>query len=103
MFRLGMYTNFPVIGIASYNGYTFSPLAETVSCRVKPIYDQAGRTVIYSILSVGIKDRIIVGTPPSNWPAGTPFTIDTAFQTIRQQLTVPGGEYHYKNTGLGNI
>lgn len=79
-----------------YNSVLFDPNAtETLHLSVKPMYDAAGRTVVYNVYSITLKSIIA----QQNQPA----TSDDFITTLRTKLTKPGGELIYENQGLGRI
>lgn len=83
------------LGTLSYNGYTFTDKAETVALRGVPEFDAAKRTIVNTTWTITIKDHVTNSTPGSS--------IDTAMETIRQQLWAQGGVFTYQNRGLGNL
>ena len=82
------------LGFCRYNGHDFTSYAETVSISGTPVYDQAGRTVVYTQWSITIKDRMAV-------LAGT--SLDATIQQVKNRLMVPGGEFIYTNHGFGSL
>ncbi|HMP07596.1 MAG TPA: hypothetical protein PJ982_14700, partial [Lacipirellulaceae bacterium] len=82
------------MGFCRYNGHDFTSYAETVSISGTPVYDQAGRTVVYTQWSITIKDRM-AGL------AGT--SLDATIQKVKNRLMVPGGEFIYTNHGFGSL
>src|SRR4051794_31718111 len=79
-------------GVVFYNGYTFPDDTETVSVDVRPVYDQAGRTVVYNAYTFTF--RWVLSVSP-----GT----DSTLESLRKRLTTPAGEFHYEGCGLGNL
>lgn len=80
----------------SYNGITFPPtMTETREASVRPMYDQAGRTVIYNVYSITLKSTL----GDINQAVGQ--STDGTLETLRKRLTTPGAELHYNGCGLG--
>lgn len=80
------------LGSLSYGGFDFSgPTTETLKASIKPQYDAAGRTVIYTVYSFTFR-TLIAGDPT-----------DSQIQFARRVLTKPGGQFVYRNRGLGDI
>lgn len=90
-----MPTNLPVSGTNSYNGYTFGVMTETLSVNGRPVFDSAGRAVIYVIWQLQIKTKIAA----ANSNAST----DAELETMRTLLTAPGGALNYSDKGFGDL
>lgn len=76
----------------SYNGVTFDYRTETTDFSAKPVYDQAGRTVVYVLYTITLKGYVFD-------PASTDATMDD----LRNRLTQPAGEFRYSDTGVGTF
>lgn len=77
--------------IATYNGITFGHKTETVGVDIRPVYDTAGRAVVYNVYSFTISGPVYVSGGVS----------DTTMPGIIRALTQPAGEFRYENKGLG--
>ena len=85
--------------VCRYNGFDFNALAAgsglptvlTTGINVKPVYDQAGRTVVYSEYDLTLQA----------WVFGQP--TDAAVQSAVRLLTVPAGVLEYENKGVGGL
>lgn len=86
---------FQAVGTCSYNGFTFSPNLETLGVSIEPVYDSAGRTVVFSVFRFELRD--LRQTPDGSG------TVDADMQEIRRRLMKPAGEFRYENKGLGNL
>jgi hypothetical protein len=82
----------PTFGTLHYNGYTFNEKTETVALSMRPVYDHAGRTVLYLLFSITVR-TVITGV------AGT----DAEVGRIRRQLTRPAGRLNYDGRGFGGL
>jgi hypothetical protein len=78
-------------GICSYNGFAWNATANTLDFSVKPVYDRAGRTVVYSVFSITLTE-IISGRPT-----------DAVVQGALSALTQPAAGLYYNNRGVGNV
>lgn len=79
------------LGELRYNGYDFGPYTETTSCSVRPVYDEAKRTVIYSLFNFEFR-TVIHGRPT-----------DTAVEDARRRLSKPAGEFVFRGRGFGDL
>lgn len=82
------------LGSCSYNGYAFSAHMETAALKGTPMYDQAGRTVVYTQWMLTIRDKI--GAAPGD-------TLDATIEDARQRLLIPGGALFYSGKGFGQL
>lgn len=88
-----MPTNLTAVGTCSYNGYTFSEYSETMSIDLTPVMDQAGRTVVYVVWAITMRDRIF----------GTADAVNTAMNDIQSKLTAQGGALAFAFKGYGDL
>jgi hypothetical protein len=79
------------VGVVEYNGYTFDG-ASNVTIRCEPVYDDAGRTVVYHKYVVNVKSLVAE-------VAGTDLTL----AGIRALLTKAGYGLRVYNKGYGNL
>ena len=86
-------TGLPAPFTASYNGHSFSAAMETLSIDGRPIYDQAGRTIIYVVYHITIKDYV----------SGNGADPGPQLELIRMRLQTPGQQFRYQNKGFGNL
>lgn len=84
----------PAKGVLQYNGFAFGPYTETTSMKVRPQFDAAGRTVIYSLFTFGFKT--VLTAPPGS-------ANDAQVLAARQALTKSGGEFVYTGRGFADI
>lgn len=87
----------PTNGI-SYNGVNFDAATETLEVTKTPVYDQAGRTVIYSVISITLQ-----GLVHSAKAAGILSGTDAVMTIDRVLLEQPGGAFDYSNQGFGTL
>src|SRR5438552_18771067 len=92
-----MAQNLQALGEASYNGWTFSPRAETIGFKATFHQDQAKRTIVWTTYVITIKDKI-----PAILEQTGITGVDTLVQQARQKLGVQGGTFKYVNRGMGN-
>ena len=59
------------VGEITYNGVTFGAMTETTSFSARPVYDQAGRTVIYRLYSFTLKGNVFSSIPVTQTLTGT--------------------------------
>jgi hypothetical protein len=91
--------------LCEYNGYTFSPAAETTELRVTPMPDAAQRTVVYSIYSISIKDYLAapysaeLETAPSAL-ASTAASLGSQAVARLQKWAAP---FRYEGRGVGDL
>lgn len=83
----------PSTGTCTYNGFTFSNNVVTTDLSITPVYDTAGRTVVYSIFALTLEDKY----------TNSGASIETLMETVRSQLLSPAGELVYANKGLGDL
>jgi len=81
----------PDIGAIVYNGFTFPVETETTDVSVKPVYDQAERTVVASRISLTIKTII---------NAATFSALESTIEAIIVRLTHPSKPFVYRGRGL---
>ncbi len=75
-----------------YNGYTFSPYCSS-KVNVTPVYDEAGRTVVYSVAKLHAREMV-------DDESGT----DSKVEDLLARLTAPAGELKYSNgRGFGSF
>lgn len=78
--------------LCEYNGYQFdAEYTVTTDIRIRPVFDKAGRTVIYNEFSISLR-TIIAGDLTS-----------TAVTDARRRLTKSGCAFRYKGRGLGDL
>jgi hypothetical protein len=82
----------PPVGVTAYNGVTFGARMETKNIDIKPVYDAAGRTVVYNLYSLTIDTDVYVHGQ----------TADTSLEALRRQLLQPAVRLDYTTKGLGN-
>lgn len=83
----------PAIGTLSYNSYTFTSVTKS-HVNAKPVYDEAGRAVVYIIYSITVTAHIAL-------PGGG----DTAtyIGDLRRRLLEPGCDLHYEGKGFSDL
>lgn len=79
------------VGAIVYNGVRFSAFAETLEFRATPVYDRAGRTVVHTVFSITVRDRV----------AGRPS--DVAVERMMSALLIPSAGLIYNGRGLGGV
>jgi hypothetical protein len=82
----------PAVGLAWYNGFTFSSYAETTSLRVRPIKSADGRTITESVISIEIQDYV-----------ASTISADTISTGMVIALTQPAAGFIYNGRGVGGI
>ena len=84
-----------ITGTMSYNGLSFThPNTRIVHHNATPVYDDAGRTVVYVRYTVGISTEI---------QATAPTTTDADVATMRKTIMKSGGQLTLTGSGLGTI
>ena len=90
---------------AEYNGYRFSPAAETTALNITPKDDPAGRTVAYCVYSITIKDYLNV--PYSAELDTAPGALGATSSSLGAQavakLTKHAGAFYYEGRGVGDL
>ncbi len=90
---------FPNTMEAFYNGHTFSAVAETTDFKITPIYDQAGRTVVYCIYAITIKETICPSDGAVAAEGKTASFVESAVETLSQ----PAAVFRYGGRGFGDL
>jgi hypothetical protein len=90
---------------AEYNGYRFSPAAETTALNITPKDDPAGRTVAYCVYAITIKDYLNV--PYSAELDTAPGALGATSSSLGAQavarLTKHAGAFYYEGRGVGDL
>ncbi len=84
-------TNLPALGIASYNGVTFTALCETLNYTVTPVEDVSGRTFSYYIHRIRLRDEVTVAFG----------TVDSTMDALTTALMQPAAPLQFLNKGTG--
>ena len=87
-----MATSLAALGTCSYNGVTFGVMTAS-QVDGSPVYDSAGRTVIYVVYKITVETTLNAGGVTST---------DSTLEDLRRRLTTPGGELRYNGKGFGN-
>jgi hypothetical protein len=83
--------------VVKYNGFQFDPnTTETVSVRSRPVYDSAGRTIVYFVWQFVIRSVIYARKTGDT-------TTDFQLNSARQLLQSPAGAFQYKDRGFGEL
>lgn len=94
-------------GTTSYGTFVFPVNTETVGYSIRPIYDQAGRTVVYNVLSITLAAKIYLGESITIGGATYDLTnaasIETVMALIRSELTKPALPLVYTDMGMGAL
>lgn len=88
---------FELPGEVSYNGVDFGALHKLTRFTATPKYDQAGRTVVYTLLAVGF--RFYVEENPRQ-PVGRS---QNYVEYLRRALTKPAARFRWDRRGVGTI
>lgn len=85
-------TSLPATGVVSYNGVEFGPMTQTLGIDATPVYDQAGRTVVYIVYKITIKTYLQASGG-----------LDDTLDELRKRLLAPAAELHYDDKGFGAV
>lgn len=77
---------------AQYGSHTFNETTDTTDLRITPVYDTAGRTVVYSVYSITLHETIADAAPT-----------DAAVLAAIQTLTRPADTFVYTGRGMGGL
>lgn len=90
---------------AEYNGYRFSPAAETISLNIAAKDDPAGRTIAYCVYSVVIKDYLNVpySAELETAPSALAATASSLGAQAVAKLTKHAGAFYYEGRGMGDL
>lgn len=83
--------------VVSYNGVVFPTETETVELSVEPVFDPAGRAVMFTAWSITL--RAVFGQ--ANQLRGE--TTDGDMTEVFKRLNAPAGAFFYQNVGCGNV
>src|SRR3990167_1182988 len=86
-----------VVGVVRYNGFTFVNPMHPSQLSINPVYDEAGRTVIYNEYELFIRAYIVDPDAP-----GSASTVEE-MEAIRPYLTQPGRPLTFTTKGTGDI
>jgi hypothetical protein len=88
--------------VLEYNHHVFNETTETTAVSVKPIYDQAGRTVIYSIYSITAYERLSFAAVDDSQAEGEAENASRV-EAIIAQLSRPAGILKFEGRGYGDL
>src|SRR5205085_10984163 len=98
----------PAVGSSSYNGVSFGSDCETLLYDITPVYDTAGRTVVYNEIRLRLKFRVhLVGneSPTVTTDTGDQYNADPSggINYLRKKLLQPAAPLIYASKGLGTL